>query len=646
MLSAHVVAVFALLSIAAVLAATSLVTDSITFDETSHLTAGYSYLRTADFRLAPDHPPLAKLWCAWPLLLMDVRWPAGDHPEWRSGNVFAFGRHFLCDLNDAQRLMLVGRGMMVVLLLATCATVYVAARWLFGRPAGLLALAVSAFSPELLAHGRLVTTDLPIALCSLLVLLTFARLVQSPTWLRLVATAAALGAASVTKMSWPLVIPALVVMGVLTARRRAACSSADRSARGERTCQELARLLMLWVALALTTWLSIWCCYGWRNEILALPGGDADEPHATAALQAAADKVAERWQIALADPETRHPRRGVVAAALQFAAGHRLLPEAYLLGMAQTLESTSLRPAYLCGEYSNTGWRSYFPVAFAIKTPVGTMLLILAGGAALLLRKRSASDGILLWGLLAFGVTYGGYVTASPLNIGHRHLLPLYGVLYVFSGAAASWWTSRPGRVLVGGALAWLIAANLYIHPQYLSYFNELIGGPRRGHRYLADSNIDWGQDLLRLAAYARQHPQEQIKLAYFGSAVPREYLACEALPSFHPVLPPASLTAGTYVVSVTQLLGVYDPEIRAGFWDERSRSAYRTLGMLAAAPPAENASAEALAQHAEAVREFDELRRKRLVCRLAQRPPDERVGHSLFVYHLTEADVARLTEP
>jgi 4-amino-4-deoxy-L-arabinose transferase-like glycosyltransferase len=633
----HKLAVPALLLIAAVLAITSLVRDSITFDETSHLTAGLSYLKTGDFRLAPDHPPLAKVWCAWPLLLAHPQWPPPDDPDWRITNTFSLGKRWLFELNDGQRLLVIGRCMMVLLFLATGLTVYALARTLLGPPAALLALGLALLSPEMLAHGRLVTTDLPITLASALTLLTFARLLQRQTGLRLLLAAATLAAASLTKLSWPLVLPALVAMGAWALWRRRQGEAPPRPA----PANVVASLLVM----GLTTWLAIWTCYGWRSSIVAPPA--ADTPEARAQLDQTTDLLGRQWHRTFHDINDGHPRTGVLPSFLQFAAAHQLLPEAYLLGLALTMESTDQRAAYLCGEYSNTGWRTYFPIAFVLKTPLATILLIVAGAVALARRRAALRDNTLAVGLAVFVVIYFTTAVLGHFDIGHRHLLPIYPALYIVAAAAVSWCDLRAGKLLVGAACAWLLGATLYIHPHYLSYFNELAGGPRHGSRFLADSNLDWGQDLLRLADYARRHPQElPLKLAYFGSAQPTYYVPCEALPSNYPFEPPTAITPGTYVASITQLLGLYDPEIRDSFWAPKSVQAYATLAQLAATPADADPDERTKPLHTQAATEYADLRAKRLLNRLAHRPPDESIGYSLRVFHLDAADIDELTRP
>jgi 4-amino-4-deoxy-L-arabinose transferase-like glycosyltransferase len=642
----HWAAVPLLLAVTGALAISSLVGDSSTFDESSHLGSGMSYLKQHDFRLAPDHPPLGKLWAAAPLLLVGQEWPGPDTPGWRRASHYEFGQAWLFELNAGRPLLLSARIIMVLLLLGTCLVVYAAARALAGPDAGLLALVLAALSPTLLAHGRLVTTDMPVALCAMLVLLTGARLLERVTWLRFLAAGAALGALSLAKFSWPLVLtgPLAMMLAVLVRGRPLELQLAPW--RGgvplgvQGRAGRAAVLVVLVGALGLTTWAAIWSCYGWRYTITPATTNDPS----AAELQRQYDAS---WRQVLAANENAGGLARVGLSLTRVARDARLLPEAYLYGFGWTLRTTQARQAYLMGEYPRTGDPRYFPLAFAIKTPVGTLLVLLAGLVALArCWRRPGINRLLLLGLLMFGVVYGLTAVFSRINIGHRHILPLYPALFVLAGAAAAWWTWRPARWLTGAALVWLAAVNLWIHPHYLAYFNELIGGPANGHKYLADSNIDWGQDLLRLAEYGRKHPDEPIHLAYFGSANPAYYgIRCTALPSYWPFGPRSDLSPGTYVVSVTQLLGVYDPAVRDEYWRERARG-YAWLYERCTQPPPADQTADEQRQLAELQREFDEARRRRLLNGLQHRRPDERIGYSLFVYRLTAEDIAELIKP
>ncbi len=628
----HLVLVPLLLAINAALAITSLVGDSPTFDETAHVASGLTIVKTGDYRLSPEHPPLGKMWCTWPLLFVAHHWPALDNSFWVQADLFGFGQHLLYELNDGQRLVVLARCMMVVLLLATCLTVYALARTLFGASAALLALAVAAFSPTLLAHGRLVTTDLPVTLALALTLLTFGRLLARVTVGRILAAGLALGAASVSKFSWPLVLPALAVMlGVTIYRERA---------RGRHVLRTIGASL----AVGLIAWAGLWTCYGWRNSVVAPLPAEQDSPAAHAQLESTRKAIGS-WRQAMYDGDGR-PQPGFIPAVLRVAHEYRLLPEPYLVGLSIAVAISRGHESYLMGTYSFAGQPLYFPIVFALKTPLATQALLIVGIVALARRRVTTPQQTLLIGVVAFACVYAVYSVNTGINIGQRHLLPLYPLIYAFAGAAAAWAARPLARWLLGAALVWLVAANLWIHPYYLAYFNELVGGPARGHLYLVDSNLDWGQDLLRLADYARAHPQERIKLAYFGSAVPTRYLPCAALPSFRPFEPQAELTAGTYVVSATQLLGVYEQHARDAFWTPDAQRAFQEVGLIAAAELPVNAPAELRAQQAQARDEYPYWRACRLLNRLAQRRPDERIGYSLFVYRLSDAAVAELTRP
>ncbi len=687
----RIAAVTGLLVISAALAITSLLGDSITYDETSHLTAGMSVLKTGDYRLAPDHPPLAKLWATWPLLLVHNVWPPADHPGWIEADMFKLGRTWLFELNDGDRLLRIARCMIVVLLLALLAAIYFAGRRLFGPRSGLLALVLAALSPTLLAHGRLVTTDLPIAVCIFLTLLAFARLMQRFTGWRLLAVAAALGAASVTKMSWPLVLPALLIMAAVAIWRS--------EPTGQPARPRLRRILHaagIFGILAVTTSAAIWTCYGWRTSMFA--GGIAEKVAAGTAdpvSRSLVEKFEEAWPRMLHD-ESGKPRAGMLPAFLQFARAHHLLPDAYLFGLAWTLENTSLRSSYFCGEVSNTGTAMYFPVAFAIKTPIPTLVLVLTGISALvrqwrLARARQAAektraetepsqrdqparggtsdpapgaaagggcgDPVLLAGMLSFVLIYSVYVISSNYNIGQRHLLPIYPILYVVAGASAHWLSTRPGRWLVPAALAWLIAANAFIYPNYLAYFNEFIGGPDNGYKYLADSNLDWGQDLKRLATYARRHPNDTFKLAYFGSDIPARYgFHCQLLPcSFDTGSAKVLDGGGRYVISATFLVGLYVDYAPSLYWEHNVepevdaqaaafRDTYRTLHD--GKPALADLTPEQQRELQRAATRYPEMRWGRFLYNLRQRPPVERIGRSLFVYRLTQKDIDDLTMP
>jgi hypothetical protein len=213
--------------------------------------------------------------------------------------------------------------------------------------------------------------------------------------------------------------------------------------------------------------------------------------------------------------------------------------------------------------YSLTGWWYFFPFAFLIKTPVSIILLFL-GGLTLCVARPARFFQDDLYMLLPI-VGFLGPAMTAKLNVGLRHILPIYPfVLLVAAKAAAELWNSqrRPVQGLLGGLYLFAFVEVALVYPHYLAFFNRFVGGPRNGYEYLLDSNLDWGQDLKGLKAWMDRNHVSHINLSYFGTAAPSYYkIDCTHLPGApffaedrvgSPQLP------GYVAVSATNLRGVY----------------------------------------------------------------------------------------
>ena len=241
--------------------------------------------------------------------------------------------------------------------------------------------------------------------------------------------------------------------------------------------------------------------------------------------------------------------------------GYGFQYEPYILTIrSQLWDIGSGHVAYLMGQFSDQGWWYYFPLALLIKTPIPTLVLASWGLWTLARRSSSLEIGFLLWPPVFL---VGVFVLGNAKNIGLRYLLGIYPFLFLLIGTVA-YTTLRSWRTyLVAVLTLWYGIGTAQIHPHYLAYFNELVGGPEQGYHYLVDSNLDWGQDLKGLKAYMDERGITRIKLSYFGSVDPRLYdLDYEWLPSFvlpNPGAEPAEIpTTGIIAISVTNLVGVY----------------------------------------------------------------------------------------
>jgi hypothetical protein len=439
--------------------------SSQTYDEAMHLSTGYSYLTKSDFRLEPQNPPLMKELQALPLFL-GYRLPFNPDPQhWRNGDGYLIGQDFLYKSRlSADQMLAVSR---FVTLLFGGALVVLTGWWayrLWGNWAAILAIALASFEPNLVAHSSLVTTDVGMALFIFLTLYLLWEYLNNPNWWLLVAMGFSTGLALASKYSAIVLVP-IVVLVVLA------------------------------------------CMIGRNKHLLPLKERQNRAPHKILEGAAVVSLVLFFGVLTI--------------APVYFFQGVHL----WLNGLYQFLSLTKVGLlGFFLGEYSYQGWWSYFPIAFLMKTPVGSLALILA---SLGLYKRGSHlrpyDAIFL--LLPVGFFFI-VMTQANVAIGVRHILSVYPFLFVLASRLAtirfrrSWFS----HVFIGIPVLLTAISSLRIAPHQLAYFNELVGGPDQGYRYLTDSNLDWGQDLKGLKAYMENENLPIIYLSYFGTAPPSYY--------------------------------------------------------------------------------------------------------------------------
>lgn len=526
---------------------------SMTMDEALHIPAGYVYWTTGDFSFNAEHPPLAKLIATAPLLASRPRLPALEGFAAASGYEFCFEANETRAILVAPRLMIAGLGLLLGVV------VYLWGRALAGPRVGLLAAFLCLLEPNLTAHGSLVTTDLPLALFFLLAVAGLWGLARRFTAPRLAAFALAVAAAATTKFSAVLLAPVVVLLVVIVvlSPRDLPWSPGGWRTGGPALAPVLrGRAAKAWalggavLAAAAVAYAAIWAAYGF-----AYRGPDrADLVHVKSV-----PGILEEWR-----------KVGPVAGEqpYRFVDEHRLLPHAYVAGLLHVaIHNARGHGAYLLGEVSAFGWPEYFPLAILYKTPL-PLLLLLAAGAALAARRRTLAgrDAVFLLVPPAF------YLLASMagnLNIGVRHVLPVYPFMAIVAAsslAALPRLERRAARRLaaaLAALAAWHAIEGVRYRPHFLSYFNQLAGGPAGGYRVLSDSNVDWGQDLFLLAEWAARNDARGLKMAYFGPALPDADagIACEYVtpPPLKPRVPnKVSLRDGDLLaVSATYLAGM-----------------------------------------------------------------------------------------
>jgi len=479
----------------------SMSVKSPTVDEFAHLPAGYYYWKTGDFSLYAKNPPLIRLLCALPLLAMDVSMdPARSYPESGDWRPWIFGTRFMRDNAETyDRIFFVGR--LPVILLALLLGWYVF-RWAnecYGAGGGLLSLLLYCFSPNMLAHARLVTTDVGCACFMFMAVYYYWKSFEDPGRGPMLGAGVCVGLAWLTKFTSLLLLPMFGLLLVLEAwtgkeaQRPVTFSFLKRvnPVFVRHLCDGGARLFLIVMVGLLITNLG----YGFQGSFKSL--------RATPKESRLFSKIGQT-------PLGRAPVP---------------LPAAYVQGLDQQQLDAERGEflSYLRGRLSSKGWWYYFLYAFMVKTPIALHLLILISiWFTVRHRRMTAADAFLILPMLGVFIVFSFF---NRLDVGLRYVLPVFPFLFV--------WLGRLGRIDVrkpllrwGAAVIVLgfAVSSLSIFPDYLAYFNAWAGGPSNGHRHLLDSNLDWGQDLKRLKTYMDREGIEEVGLAYFGHVDPEIY--------------------------------------------------------------------------------------------------------------------------
>ncbi|WP_128374848.1 phospholipid carrier-dependent glycosyltransferase [Streptomyces cavernae] len=502
-----VLAVVALLAQMAFAMVTTAVQQTPTIDEPVYVGTAVVYEQQHSLRYNPEHPPLGKLLIAVGTTLADPHLDPGF-----TGDQTRLGRHLLYESgNDPWRLMLWARLPVIAVTLLTGLVVLAFASDLLGRVAGLAALALYAFSPDVIAHGSLATLDVPAAGLLLTTAWLLWRARRRPR-LYLPLAGVALGAAVATRMSVLPLVPVLLLLGALSYWHAHLTPGPARHGRMRLPVRATAAA----VAMAVIAVAVVWAAY------LAV------DPRL-------------RWTTPPTVPDIRGVR-GFVAHWLP-------LPEPYRDGMRVQfgIEYSTKGGGFLLGRrYFGSLWY-YLPVALLIKTPLGMLALWLAGTSAVVAvpRLRAAIPYILVPPTLLMAVLLDG---SRDFGTRYAIFMPMFlavvasCVLALRRSAARRW--AYPATAAL---ILFVAVSSLRTYPYYIPYSNEAFGGTAKTRLRLHDSNVDWGQDLGRLAdRLDDRYPGERVWLVYKGSGVPAYY----GIDAADPLRVPANDVHGLLVVS------------------------------------------------------------------------------------------------
>jgi 4-amino-4-deoxy-L-arabinose transferase-like glycosyltransferase len=591
--------------------------NSATFDEPVHLAAGYLALTRADYGFDSSHPPFLRMWAALPLLAGEPRAARLEArrtlalPEWSTESINVAGE-LVYGRGDGDAMLGRARLMVGLLGVALGLLIFLWVRAWVGEAAAAVTLVCYTIAPNLGAHAGLVTTDLGLALFYFGTAYFLWRLHHWFSGWNLAGACACFALALASKFSAVILGP--VAVGLLG---WAAVGG------GEVTWRRAGLTL---AAMAAAGYLGIWAVYQFQY----LPSPDLPP------LRADLLPVARE-------------RTPLLAAILGWVDAHHLLPAAYSQGFIWSQASAANMSAFLAGEYRDGGWWYYFPAVLLLKTPVMKLALMGAGIVFLVRQNLAARRSDLVFVLLP-PLVFLGAAMASDINIGVRHVLPVnpFGFLLAAVAVQRLWNGGRWPRLALTAVLGvWLVSFGL-VYPHTLAFFNLAAGGSAHGPKWLADSNLDWGQGLKALKTWMTRHGVEQVNFAYFGTIDPRNYginyTGLPTQPEFEGSEPPR--LPGYVVVSPTvQALAAREPRLKLFYAGLEEQAPVAVVGHalriywveewpLPAAPAAEDAAALqahlALADTLLAQLRWPDLAARLYQRYLAVRPADSDVTASL----------------
>ncbi len=604
--------------------------DAPTFDESAHIPAGYANVHELDYRLNPEHPPLVKAIAAFPLLALNLNFPT-HLAAWQTdvnGQWVMGGNFFYNSGNDAALLVRTARLGPILITLLFILVVYWWSSRLMGKMLALIPTFLIAWSPNILAHGHLVTTDIGAALGITLATMMFIQFLFFPSRKHLLFAGLAFGLAQLLKFSAVLLLPYFLVLIFVfwLASIARDWDATDAKARFKRFFIRGLRYLKSTVVIFILGYVLV--VYPVYFLFTIHYPGDRQARDTEVILQSFANGTTPAGQACSG-------LRCLADVTIKAAHNRALQPFAeYSLGVLTAFQRSQGGNAnYFLGKVSGSGTSTYFPIVYLLKEPVPVLLIILIGLITAIyaawnsLRNKPDATGLVhitpfrsriaelagsetafsVFAMLFFVALYWYTSITSPLNIGLRHLIPTFAFTYILATMAWKRWIAPPvaggssaltgsnamlagvlsrfstlpqmiGRGVTFGVLIFLFAlSTLVATPDFISYYNVLAGRTWNGYRYATDSNYDWGQDLYRLKEFVDEHPEiDRIAVDYFGGGSPAYTLGAKEENWWSSRGNPAESGIHWFAVSVNTLEGSIQPT--KGFYERKPEDQFPWL--------------------------------------------------------------------
>ena len=458
--------------------------NSPIFDETAHIGSGYYYWKTGNITLNREQPPLAKIVAGAPLALLDLKYPEGD---WNNSKQLEFGRIFLYRTgNDLDSILFFSRLPIVALSLALGLVLFIFVSKIYGYKPAVFALFLYVFEATIISHGSLVTMDIALSLFMFLTMFALWVFAKDPNNTNAIFLAVCFALAQVSKFSALYLVPIILVLLLFFIHKRIL------------GLNDVIRLILVTVIVSIFVINSFYLFQGTGKALTDNINKDRIEAHIT-----------------------NNPLKPLILAVANTPVP---LPENYMLGLSDViLHDMSGSPAFFLGEYSRFGWWYYFPVLFMLKVSIFLMAFVFISiyffnenGF-----EKNKDSRLAEYITIAFILMYFGINLFSHINIGIRHVLPIFPFVILFCSKSIKYANKNLIRLVVILAVFYALSS-LLSAPHYITFFSEAVGGNE--YMYAIDSNYDWGQDLKGLGSYMKANGITSVKLKYFGTAEPEYY--------------------------------------------------------------------------------------------------------------------------
>jgi len=493
--------VFLLLSVFLTVCLSAVFYSSPTADEPAHITAGYGYLVYGDARLNIEHPPLLKAVSATITSRMNnIVFPSDKFlaiksnfwgVQWQAGSDYIYAPG-----NSPTALLFFSRLPMALLAVTLGIVVYLWGRKLYGLRGGFLALIFYCFSPSILGHAPLITTDIGVSFGFIITLFSYTSFLQKEGnkkcyWGLL--TVLSLAFLFLAKFSAILVLPVLFLMPWLSVFLYDKKASLRKKFRGA-----LEQVLLLGALISLSL-IVTYVAYAFFMR--GMPSDIYEK------------EVAEVFT---------NDKFGLKGAIISIPIVFRPIGY-YITGFVYVAKhSSNGHLSYFLGNLSMKGVWYYFPVVYFLKTQLIWWLALFIALLLAIKKRKLALDEL---AIVIFAAVYLAFSMNSSLNIGIRHIFPVIVLLFIFSAKSVELFgdNTKFKYAFMSFVIFLYVLPTFLAYPFYLSYTNSLVSETSR-YRYFGDSSLDWGQDLYRLKKYVEARGIDNLKVDYFGGNIPVGY--------------------------------------------------------------------------------------------------------------------------